>query len=145
MCEKESEVGSLIRNHSGRRGRGLSSAELSAGISFFHFLPEARELLWPEVGEDFSIHIDDRRQLLAGEPYHFVKSRLVGDNIDLFIINTPLVQPAHCLMTPATIRLYEESNPFLFHSIKWRTKHIFSNVHRKKVLNLQFALRTVPG
>src|SRR3954471_22732991 len=39
VCENEFDVGSLMRSHSGKRGRGLSSAGLSAGIFLLDFLP----------------------------------------------------------------------------------------------------------
>ena len=55
-----------MRNHSGKRGRGLSSGGLIAGIFLFELLPERGELFRAEVSKDFSIHIDHWRELLAG-------------------------------------------------------------------------------
>src|SRR5579862_3459450 len=92
VCEKESEVGSLIRSHSGRRGRGLKSTGLIAAISLLHFPPEAGELLWAKIGKDFAIHINDGRQFLTGEADHFIKRCLVSDHVHFFVFNAALVE-----------------------------------------------------
>src|SRR5690348_7750243 len=93
VCEKVSDVGSLMRSHSGKRGRGLSSAGLIAGISFFQFVPEGRELIRPEVSEDFPVHIDHRREFLTGQSDHLVESGFVSDDIHLFVFDAPFVEP----------------------------------------------------
>jgi len=85
----------------------------------FEFRQKICELIGPEIGEDFAINLDDRGQILAGKPDHFVKSRFVRDYVHPLIIQIMVIQPAHGLVAPAAIRFYEESDPFWFHRIHW--------------------------
>src|SRR5262249_12803431 len=127
--EKESEVGSLMRSHSGRRGRGWAAGGLIAGIAFFHFFPEPGELVRSKIGENFTVHVNDRREFLSGKANHLIKSRFISDHVHFLVINAALIQPMHGLMAPAAIGFDVESNPFFFHGIKWRKTRTFSNFH----------------
>ena len=64
----------------------------------------------------FAIHVQHGDEFLAGEPNHFVKGDLVGDDIDSLILDFLLVKPVLRFVAPPTIGLDEQSNPFWFHS-----------------------------
>jgi len=86
------------------------------GILPFEFGPEIRQLVGTEVGQNLAIHLDDRRQVLTGEPDHFIMSGFIGDDIDSFVIHFAVVEPTHRFAAPATVWLDKQSHPFRFHN-----------------------------
>lgn len=82
---------------------------------FFESLPEPSQLVRPEIGKDFSIHVNHRRQSLARELNHFVVSGLVSYHVNHFKLDVVIVQPMHGTMAPATVGLDKQANTFRFH------------------------------
>src|SRR5262245_58817061 len=72
VCAKLSLVGKFSRSHSGKRGRGLASARLDPRIFLLPLAPEICELVGTEVGQNLSIDLEYRRQLLARKPDHLI-------------------------------------------------------------------------
>src|SRR5258706_4846886 len=116
VSAKLSDVGSGRRSHSGRRARGFGSARFETAIFLLQLLPEIRKLVRTEVRQDFTIQFNFRGKFLAGKADHFVISRFIGDNVDLFIVDAALIEPVGGLMAPTAVRLYEQSDPFRFHT-----------------------------
>src|SRR5437867_3342917 len=85
-------------------------------MGFFQFTPELSELLRPEVGQDFAIHVNDRREVLAGEADHFVVGDFVGDDVNRLIYNAAIPQPALRAGAPSAKGLDEKSDSFRFHA-----------------------------
>jgi len=71
------------------------------------FLPKPCQFFRPEIGQYLSIYLNHRSEILPGKADHFIKSRAIGDDIELFIFNIVFVKPAHRLVTPRTIGLDE--------------------------------------
>ena len=87
-------------------------------MGFLQTRPERRELFRPKVREDFAVHVNHRRQFLTGKPDHFVVGRLVGEDVDRFVINAVIVQPTLGSMAPRAVILDEKSNSFWLHGSK---------------------------
>src|SRR5215831_16141229 len=97
-----------MRSHSGKRGRGDTSAGFNAAILLlFQLIPKTSQLIRTEIGKDFTVDIDNRRKLLTGKPNHFIISGFIRNHIDGFVINLMLVQPALSFIAPAAIWLHE--------------------------------------
>ena len=76
--------------------------------------PKIFQLFRAEVGENFSIRLDHRRERLAGELDHFIHGRAVGNHVERLIFDAALVEPALPLVAPAAIRFDEETG---FHGL----------------------------
>lgn len=98
-----------MRSHSGRRGRaeGRVSTRFKPAILFIEFTPKFRELVRAEVGKNFALHIDHRREFLSRKANHLVKGSLIRCHIDSLIIHRLIIQPPNRFVTPPAIRFYE--------------------------------------
>src|SRR6266567_2187162 len=65
-----SVVGRVIRNHGGKRGRALTSAEFNSGILFLQPSPKLRQLVGTKIGQNLAFHLEDRGQLLPRKSNH---------------------------------------------------------------------------
>ena len=78
-------------------------------------LPKFCEFVRAEIGKDFSVRLQHRRERLAGELDHFRHGLTVGKHVERFIFEAAFVEPALRLVTPAAIRFDEETD---FHNAK---------------------------
>lgn len=78
-------------------------------------LPKTGQLFRAKIGEHLSIHFQHGREFLAGEADHFVKSGFVGGDINFLVFNVMFIKPANGFVTPAAVRLDEETCRFRFH------------------------------
>jgi hypothetical protein len=60
-----------------------------------------------EIREDFSVHVQHRREFLAGKADHIGERRVVRDHVNLLVSDVVVVEPAHRLVAPTAIRLDE--------------------------------------
>ena len=65
--------------------------------------PKRGQLFGPEIRQHPPVHVNHRRQFLAGQVDHFVISRFVTNHVNGFIFDTVLIQPLRRAMTPWTI------------------------------------------
>jgi len=103
--EKALVCGNVIRSHAGKRGRALISASFNPGISYP--FQKLRQLVGSKVSEYLSIHIKNRREILAREPDHLVISRLIGNDIYFLVFHPMRIEPMHRLVTPPAVRFDE--------------------------------------
>src|ERR1700744_226974 len=73
-------------------------------------LKKSRQLFRTEIREYFSIHLQHRCHFLAGKADHFLKGRVIGDDINLFVLDVLVVEPADRLVAPSAIWLDKQSN-----------------------------------
>ena len=79
-----------------------------------NLLPKLRQFFRAEVGEDLAVHLNHRRERLAGELDHFRHRLFIGDDINLLVLDAALVEPALRLVAPAAIRFDKETD---FHEL----------------------------
>jgi hypothetical protein len=81
--------------------RVFYSAVLSRLLSGRNLLPKHGQLVRPEIGEDFPIHLNHRRERLTGQANHFVECLRIGTDINGFVGDAPLREPIFGTIAPA--------------------------------------------
>src|SRR5579872_1667173 len=120
---KASVVGSLVRSHSGRRGRALTWAcvGLDSTILALQSFPKSGQLVRAEIRQDLSIHLDHRRQFLSGKPHHLRVCGIVLDDIEGFVFDPMRIEPMLGFVTPAAIRFDKQADFCRIHSLICKT------------------------
>jgi hypothetical protein len=76
----------------------------------FQPFKKSRQLFRAEIRQYFSLHLQHRRHFLAGKADHFLKCRVIGDDINLLILDVMVVEPADRLVAPPAIWLDKQSD-----------------------------------
>ena len=78
-------------------------------------LPKLLELAGIEIGQNFPIDVNDRRQGLATQREHLFARCGVADHVEQLVFYAAFVQPFLRLVTPTSVRFDEQSNLVRFH------------------------------
>ena len=84
---------------------GLTPRRL-VGIGRRNLGPKWSEFLGAEVSQNLAIDIEDGRAGLAGQFDHFAIGIVIGNDIDRFIIDAPVIEPADGFIAPAATGFY---------------------------------------
>jgi hypothetical protein len=82
----------------------------------FQLFPKEFELFGIEIGEDFAININDRRERLAGKFEHFVAGGAIGGDVESLEGDLPFLKPVDGFVTPSAEWFDKQAHLVRFHT-----------------------------
>jgi hypothetical protein len=97
----------LLPSQPSRSSRDINLCSIRVSSVAKILLPKLCQLFRAEIRQHLAIHVQHRREFLAGKADHLGERRVVRDHVQLLVGDVVVVEPAHRLATPTAIRLDE--------------------------------------